>query len=289
MQKDLKIYKTEYKGRTFSDERALFNQNGILVSDCFFMGEEDGESALKEAQNLTVQNTEFMLRYPLWHVRNFKVTQSLMTNTCRAACWYSKNGVIDRCTLNGIKVLRECRNISLSDITADSPEMLWRCKNVGILNSTVNSEYFMFQTKNAKINNLKMSGKYSFQYTENIVIKNSVLNTKDAFWHSKNVTVLNSEIKGEYLGWYSKNLTLVNCKISGTQPLCCCKNLKLVNCTTENADLCFEHSFVKATVNGEIISVKNPAGGKIVADRIGEIIIDDKKSKRCKIIRKADL
>ena len=119
-----------------------------------------------------------------------------------------------------------------------------------------------------------MKGKYSFQYDENIEISDSELDTKDAFWHTKNVTVRDSVIKSEYLGWYSENLTLINCKIIGTQPFCYCKNLVLENCTMEGCDLSFERSTVNATIKGKIDSVKNPLGGKIRADEIGEVILE---------------
>ena len=102
-----------------------------------------------------------------------------------------------------------------------------------------------------------------------------MLDTKDAFWHTKDLTVRDSVIKGEYLGWYSENLTLINCKISGTQPLCYCSNLVLVNCTMENCDLSFERSSVQAEINGKIDSIKNPISGKIEADGIGDIIIEE--------------
>ena len=120
-----------------------------------------------------------------------------------------------------------------------------------------------------------MKGKYSFQYDENIEISDSELNTKDAFWHTKNVTVKNSIVKSEYLGWYSENLTLINCRIIGTQPFCYCKNLVLKNCTMEDCDLAFERSTVEAEVSGKIDSVKNPLAGKITADSIGQIILEE--------------
>lgn len=41
---------------------------------------------------------------------------------------------------------------------------------------------------------------------------------------------------------------------------------------TEGCDLSFEYSEVDATVKGDIVSVKNPLSGKIVADSIGEIV-----------------
>ena len=42
-----------------------------------------------------------------------------------------------------------------------------------------------------------------------------------------------------------------------------------------DCDLSFENSFVQATVQGLIDSVKNPRSGFIHADAIGEIILDD--------------
>ena len=132
-----------------------------------------------------------------------------------------------------------------------------------------------------------MKAKYSFQYAEDVIVYDSFLDTKDAFWHTKNVTVKNSVVKGEYLGWYSKNLTFVNCKIIGTQPLCYAENLKLIDCETENCDLSFENSLVDAEIKGRIMSVKNPMG-KIVADEIGEIIIDEHSRGKCEIFTASD-
>ena len=130
-------------------------------------------------------------------------------------------------------------------------------------------------SRDIAIDRLQFKGKYSFQYTENVTITNSNLDTKDAFWHAKNVTVKDSVVKGEYLGWYSEGLTLINCHIIGTQPLCYCKDLTLIDCTMEATDLSFEYSQVQATVMGHIDSVKNPLSGYVLADSIGEIILEN--------------
>ena len=119
---------------------------------------------------------------------------------------------------------------------------------------------------------MTFTGKYSFQYAQDVRISRSRLQTKDAFWHAKDVTVTDSVLNGEYLGWYSEGLTLIRCHIKGTQPLCYCKDLKLIDCTMEDCDLAFEYSDVEAEVRGGILSVKNPRSGRIVADRIGEVI-----------------
>ena len=267
--------KKQIANQTFDEERALYNLHETDVTNCRFAGEADGESVLKECRKISVQNCFFSLRYPLWHAKEFTLVSSSMDDKTRAPLWYSNRGNIIGCRIDGIKCLRECKEININKCEVISPEFGWRCKKVKITNSKIDSMYFLFESQNVEINNIKMSGKYSFQYMKNLHIRNSELNTKDAFWHSKNVLVENSIVKGEYLGWFSENLTLINCKIIGTQPLCYCKNLKLINCTMEDTDLSFEYSDVHADVKGHIISVKNPKSGLIKADSVGEIIMED--------------
>ena len=261
--------------QTFDAERALYNLTDTEVIDCRFEGPADGESALKEARLVKLQNCSFSLRYPLWHVRGFQMRNCSMDEKARAAIWYAVQGQLQNCHLGGIKALRECHDIVLEDCAVVSPEFGWKCSDIQVLDSRIEAEYLFLDSKNVTLKNVQMKGKYSFQYMENLVIEDSFLDTKDAFWHSKNVTVRNSTVKGEYLAWFSEGLTLENCRIIGTQPLCYCKDLKLINCTMEITDLSFEYSDVQAEIIGHIDSVKNPRSGIITADGVGEIITED--------------
>lgn len=259
---------------TFDAERALYHLSDALVNGCRFEGPADGESALKEARRIVVTDSDFLLRYPLWHVDGLTLNRCRMTETARAALWYTKNGNISDSSLGGVKCLRECENITLSGTTILSPEFGWRCRGIVLENCDMQGgEYFMFESKNVTMKNCRMKGKYSFQYIEGLTVEDSELDTKDAFWHTKNAVIRNCTIKGEYLAWYSEGLTLDHCRIIGTQPLCYCKDLTLIDCTMEGCDLAFEYSTVNATVSGHIDSVKNPLEGSIKADSIGEIIL----------------
>lgn len=264
------------QNKTMDEERALYGTRDAEIRDCSFSGPADGESALKECENIRVKNCFFNLRYPFWHVSGAVISDCEMTEKCRAALWYDRRITLERCKMDGIKALRECRDVALIDSCAVSPEYLWRCGNVRIENSSIESEYPFFECSDMEIDRLRLKGKYSFQYVENARITNSILDTKDAFWHSKNVTVEDSVVKGEYLGWYSENLKLVRCRIIGTQPLCYCKGLVLEDCTMEETDLSFERSEVTATVQGRIEGVKNPKHGSISADAIGELLIESR-------------
>lgn len=263
------------KEKQFDEERALYNLKNASVIDCIFAGPADGESVLKEARDVEIENCRFSLRYPLWHVRKFTLQKSSMDELTRAAIWYAQDAEITDCILEGIKAVRECKNITLRNCRINSLEFGWKSNGIRLEDTELISEYPFFDSRDVSLENVKMKGKYSFQYMENLEIRNCDLDTKDAFWHSKNVTVKNSIVKGEYLGWFSENLTLIDCKIIGTQPLCYCKNLRLLNCTMEDTDLAFEYSDVEADIKGTVISVKNPKSGNIVVDGVGEIIWDD--------------
>lgn len=278
---------TIYKNNIYDEERALYGINGALVEDCRFEGPADGESALKETSGLTVNNCDFLLRYPLWHTTDTVINNARMTQTCRAALWYDKNVVIKNSALGGIKAVRECDNTSIFDTRINSTEFGWFCRGLRMSGCEMISEYPFMKTSDLKLDNFKMQGKYSFQYTENVEIHNSVLDTKDAFWHGRNITVYDSVVKGEYLAWYSQNLKFVRCKIIGTQPLCYCKNLVLEDCEMVECDLSFENSDVIASIKGNIASVKNPVSGRITADSIGELIMDEyAKNSTCEIIQR---
>ena len=265
----------EIIGQSFDEERALYNLSHADVIDCVFAGPADGESVLKEARDVSLENCSFSLRYPLWHVEGFQLHDSKMDELTRAAIWYAKDGTITDSVLGGIKAVRECENIVIKDCSVTSEEFGWMSSRIRVEDSTLASQYIFFGSRDVALDRVKMTGKYSFQYMENLTISNSVLDTKDAFWHSKNVTVTDSIVKGEYLGWFSEGLILKNCKIIGTQPLCYCKNLKLIDCTMENTDLSFEYSDVEATISGHVLSIKNPRSGHITVDTVDEVLFTD--------------
>lgn len=187
------------ENQTFDEERSLYNLKNTSVVNCTFAGVADGESVLKEGRNYEVIDCSFSLRYPMWHAKKFALVNSSMDELTRAPLWYSDNGRIKNCNIDGIKCLRECKGVDISTSIINSPEFGWRCKNMAIAYSKIDSMYFLFESQNVTIDNLEMTGKYSFQYMKNVTIKNSNLDTKDAFWHSKNIMVENSIVKGEYL------------------------------------------------------------------------------------------
>ena len=270
----------EFSNQNYDQERAFYGEKEIFVHDCTFAGPADGESAFKECADVRVQSCEFDLRYPFWHVQGLEIGECELKETCRAALWYSTDIDIKHTALHGIKALRECRDVHITDCTVRSAEFGWMSAGVEMKDVTAEGEYFMFRGENLRFENMTFKGKYSFQYVKNAVFEHCDLDTKDAFWHAENVVVKNCRVKGEYLAWYAKNITFENCTIIGTQPLCYCQNLKLINCEMQECDLAFERSEVEAEVTTPVLSIKNPlAGSYITVPAVGEVILDIPEAK----------
>lgn len=278
---------TIIQDQTFDKERELYGIHDTFIKHCIFDGPADGESALKECENVRVEESFFDLRYSLWHDRSLKLAHCELTENCRAALWYDEDVTVTDSKLHGIKAFRECQNVRLENCEIISDEFGWFSDNISFENCTAESKYFLMKNHGVRAKNLEMSAKYSLQYIEDGIFEDCVIDSKDAFWHAKNVTVKNSILGGEYLAWYSENLTFENCRIIGTQPFCYCKNLTLINCEMVDCDLAFERSSVQATITTPVVSIKNPlaesrislpAAGSIIRDipeATGEIVVEN--------------
>ena len=263
------------KDQYFEGERPLYARREGLKLENVSIG--PGESSLKEGANIEAENCEFNGKYPFWECDGFTIRHCIFREGARAALWYTRHCKMFNTLVEAPKMFRRITDTYLENVQlTNAQETFWDCDGVKLRSvEAKKADYIFMHTDNIDVENLNLQGNYSFQYSKNVVIRNSNLDTKDAFWESENVTVYDSRIQGEFLGWYAKNLRLVNCHIGGTQPLCYCENLILENCTSEpDADLAFEYSSVQATVKGNIVSVKNPRSGRIQADSIGEIILD---------------
>lgn len=266
------------ENKAFDQERALYGSRGLILRNCSFDGPADGESALKESEDITVNGCFCNLRYPFWHISRLTIADTEMTGLCRAAIWYSGHIKISNSKLHGIKALRECSDVAATSCDIQSPEFGWFVTNITMEDTDVSGEYFMMRSSNMRFRNVRLKGKYSFQYVDSCEFDSCNFDTKDAFWHGKNIVVRDSVIKGEYFAWYSDGLTLINCEISGTQPFCYCRNLRLINCSLTGADLSFEKSEVDAYITTAVDSIKNPASGTIRVPSVGEIIMTDENA-----------
>ena len=265
----------EILGGRLTGERALFHAKDLTIKDTIF---DDGESPLKESQNIELIGCMFKWKYPLWYCKHIVAKDCKWFDMARAGVWYTDDLYVENAMIEAPKNFRRCKDIVLKNVDFfHAEETLWNCNHVKLMNVTAKGDYFAMNSNDMYISDFKLDGNYSFDGCRNVEIHNATLLSKDAFWNSENITVYDSFISGEYLGWNAKNLTLINCTIESLQGMCYIDNLVMKNCKLLNTTLAFEYSTVEAEIASGIDSVMNPTSGTIKAEYIKELIMEKDK------------
>ena len=263
------------KNKEFGGERPLFATHDLRLENITIV---DGESGIKQCQNMECYDSKFYGKYPWWHVDGAKIENCYFAPGSRSAIWYTNDLVMKHCTIDGPKFFREMKNVELEDVTInDADETFWKVKGLRLKNVTLHEGTYPFMfSEDIYVDGLESDAKYVFQYCKNVEIHNAKIVTKDSFWECENITIYDSLLDGEYLAWHSKNVRLVNCHLAGEQLLCYAQDLVLENCTIDAAcDRMFEYSTVEADIRGHIEHIKNPSSGHIIAASIGSVTIDE--------------
>ena len=263
------------KDKEFGGERPLFATHDLRLENITII---DGESGIKQCQNIEADNCKFYGKYPWWHVDGARITNCYFAPGSRSAIWYTNDLTMKDCVIDGPKFFREMERVELENVTInDADETFWKVKDLKLHNVKLHDGTYPFMfSENIYIDGLESDSKYVFQYCKNVEIHHAKIVTKDSFWECENITVYDSEIDGEYLAWHSKNVRLVNCQLAGEQLLCYAQDLVLENCTFDAAcDRLFEYSTLEADIRGHVENIKNPTSGHITADSIGSITIDE--------------
>ncbi len=257
-------------------ERALFHSKDLSIEYSIFA---DGESPLKESSDISLSNTSFQWKYPLWYCKDIRVEDCSFAEMARAGIWYTDNISIRDTLYEAPKGFRRVNGLTLENIDLPhAEETLWHCDNVTMKNVAARGDYFAMNCSNMKLDQFRLVGNYCFDGCRDIEVHHAKMLSKDAFWNCENVTVYDSYICGEYLGWNSKNVTFINCVIESLQGMCYMDNLVMKNCKLLNTTLAFEYSTVDVETDGIIESVKNPASGVIKAEKINELILEDQET-----------
>lgn len=258
----------------FSGERALFQRNGLRISGTVF---GEGESPLKHNAYIELSDCTFDAKYPVWYSEKVKLNNCTIRETTKEGIWYSTEVNIYDTLIESEKCFRHSNGISLKNVTfTNGDETLWKCANIRMDGVKVNGDYFAMDCDGMEICGLELSGSKAFDGIKNATIRKSVISGSDCFWNCQNVTIHDSVITGKCFGWNSRNIMLVNCTVESLQGMCFMENLVLKNCKLPNTTLAFEYSDnISVEIRGGIESVKNPAGGLIRAESIGEIIMEN--------------
>ena len=223
------------KDKEFGGERPLFATHDLRLERITIV---DGESGIKQCQNMEADDCRFFGKYPWWHVDGAVITNCYFAPGSRSAIWYTNNLRMQHCVIDGPKFFREMKNVVLEDVVInDADETFWRVDGLTIRNVKLHDGTYPFMFSNdIYVDGLESDSKYVFQYCKNVEVHNARIVTKDSFWE---------------------------CEI-------------LEDCTFDaQCARVFEYTTVNANIRGHIENIKNPTSGHIVADSIGSITIDE--------------
>lgn len=269
------IKNREIKQKFYTGERPLFGEKDVTIAETIF---GEGESPLKESENVQLKDSDFQWKYPLWYSENVLAEDCTWHEMARAGVWYTNNITVKNTMIEAPKNFRRCNHVVLDRVfLPNAAETLWHCNDVTMHQVNAKGDYFAMNCVDMKIDDFNLAGNYSFDGAKNVEIHHAKMLSKDAFWNTENVTVYDSYISGEYLGWNAKNLTLINCTIESLQGMCYIENLVMKQCRLINTTLAFEYSTIDVEIQGNIDSVLNPAGGILRADSIGELMMQKDK------------
>ena len=207
------------RGKEFGGERPLFAAHDLRLEEITIV---DGESGIKQCQNMECYDSKFYGKYPWWHVDGAKIERCYFAPGSRSAIWYTNDLVMKNSRIDGPKFFREMKNLELENVEiTDADETFWKVNGIKIKNVKLHGGTYPFMfSENIYVDGLESDSKYVFQYCKNVEVHNAKILTKDSFWECENVTVYDSVLDGEYLAWHSKNVRLVNCHLAGEQLLC---------------------------------------------------------------------
>lgn len=265
----------EIKEQRLTGERALFRSKDLSIEYSIFA---DGESPLKESRDISLKNTSFQWKYPLWYCRNITVQDCDFAEMARAGIWYTDNITVADTLYEAPKGFRRVKGLTLRNVDLPhAEETLWHCSDVTLENVVAKGDYFAMNCDHMKLDQFRLVGNYCFDGCHDVEVHHAKMLSKDAFWNCENIMVYDSYICGEYLGWNSRNVTFVNCVIESLQGMCYMDNVVMKNCRLLNTTLTFEYSTADVETAGRIESVKNPSAGVIRAGEIGELILNEKE------------
>ena len=186
---DIKVIRNE----KFGGERPLFATHDLRLENVTIT---DGESGIKQCQNIEAYNCKFYGKYPWWHVDSAKIDNCYFAEGSRSAIWYTNDLVMTNSRIDGPKFFREMKNLTLENVEiTDADETFWKVDGIHIKNVKLHGGTYPFMfSQNIFVEGLESDSKYVFQYCKNVEIHHANILTKDSFWECENVVIFDSTL-----------------------------------------------------------------------------------------------
>ena len=176
---------------------------------------------------------------------------------------YALSGAsVEGCTFagdaDGESVLKECRDVRVSDCSFSLRYPLWHAERFSLIGSSMDTltRAPIWYSHSGEIRDCEISGTKALRECTNVTLENCRINSAEFGWKCDGLEIRNCEINSEYIFLDTNNITISSLKMSGKYSFQYVNGLTVKDSVLNTKDA-FWHSknvtVESSTVNGEYL------------------------------------
>lgn len=205
---DVRIIDCKFDGEA-DGESAFKESSNIEAEKCFF----NLRYPFWHDNFVALNNCEMtpMCRAAFWYSKNIAIKNTLMHGI--KALRECENIDIENVDIVSTEFGWFSKNIKVLASSAEGEYFMLRSKNLDFNNVNFKGKYSFQYIENAIFENCTLDTKDAFWHAKNVVVKNCVVKGEYLAWYSENITFENCIIYGTQPLCYCKGLKLINCEM----------------------------------------------------------------------------
>ncbi len=193
-------------------ESALKESRDITVRDCFF----NLRYPFWHDEHLSISGCEMteLCRAALWYSGDVQISDSKLHGI--KALRECENVTMENCDIVSPEFGWSVRGLRMKDSSAESEYFMMRSERLEFDNVALKGKYSFQYITDSTFTNCRFDTKDAFWHAKNVMVKDSVIRGEYLAWYCENVTFENCTIIGTQPLCYCKGLRLVNCRMEQT-------------------------------------------------------------------------
>ena len=166
---------------------ALWYDKDVLIDSC----KMNGIKALRECEDIVLNNTDIISPEFAWRSRNIKIEQVKLQG--EYPFFECKNMEINSLEMKGKYSFQYIENTTLRNCILDTKDAFWHAKNITIEDSVVKGEYLAWYAENIRFVRCKIIGTQPLCYVKGLVLEDCEMEGCDLSFERSEV---NATVRG---------------------------------------------------------------------------------------------
>jgi len=166
-----------------------------------------------------------------------KEARNIVVSNCsfslRYPLWHVKSFVLENSRMDELTraALWYADNGEIKGCTLGGIKAVRECNNIKISKCDIDSPEFGWKSSNIAIDNTSIVSEYLFLDSHDVSLSNVNFKGKYSFQYMENLTIKDSSLDTKDAFWHSKNVTVENCIVKGEYLGWFSEGLTLINCS----------------------------------------------------------